>query len=135
MKYSTNTFIKYFAVTAFVLLVTQSCQKDWLQPKPLSFFSPGTVRPKFCEKAKPAKASNEARVRRNEVMEMDGRRRMPQADYSCQSLGTQSALCDPSQKGGFLECLQLHSQTFFGSVSVNFLGPRPVPLCEPSQLG
>ncbi|MCE2758118.1 MAG: RagB/SusD family nutrient uptake outer membrane protein [Chitinophagaceae bacterium] len=40
MKYSTNTFIKYFAVTAFVLLVTQSCQKDWLQPKPLSFFSP-----------------------------------------------------------------------------------------------
>jgi len=40
MKHSTNTFIKYFAVTAFVLLVTQSCQKDWLQPKPLSFFSP-----------------------------------------------------------------------------------------------
>lgn len=32
--------MKYLTITVLVLLVTQSCQKDWLKPKPLSFFSP-----------------------------------------------------------------------------------------------
>lgn len=32
--------IKYFASLALFMLVAQSCQKDWLKPKPLSFFSP-----------------------------------------------------------------------------------------------
>lgn len=32
--------MKYLASLVMVLLVTQSCQKDWLKPKPLSFFSP-----------------------------------------------------------------------------------------------
>ena len=32
--------MKYLTVTVMVLLVTQSCQKDWLKPKALSFFSP-----------------------------------------------------------------------------------------------
>ena len=41
----------------------------------------------------------------------------------------------PSQKGGFLVCLQLQSQTFFASGRVNFFGPRPLPLWLPSQLG
>lgn len=40
MKNFTNNFIKYTALIALLLLVTQSCQKDWLNPKPLSFFSP-----------------------------------------------------------------------------------------------
>jgi len=30
--------MKYLAITALVVLVTQSCQKDWLKPKALSFF-------------------------------------------------------------------------------------------------
>jgi hypothetical protein len=47
----------------------------------------------------------------------------------------ESPLCEPSQKGGFLLCLQLQSQTFFFSVRVNFFGPRPVPLWEPSHMG
>ena len=40
----------------------------------------------------------------------------------------QSALWLPSQKGGFLVCLQLHSQTFFASGRLNFFGPSPLPL-------
>jgi len=40
MKYSINKIMKYLAITALVVLVTQSCQKDWLKPKALSFFSP-----------------------------------------------------------------------------------------------
>lgn len=32
--------MKYLTVLVLVLLVSQSCQKDWLKPKPLSFFSP-----------------------------------------------------------------------------------------------
>jgi len=40
MKYVNNKIMKYLAVLLMVLLVSQSCQKDWLKPKPLSFFSP-----------------------------------------------------------------------------------------------
>ena len=43
--------------------------------------------------------------------------------------------CEPSQKGGFAVCLQLHSATVFSSVKENFIGANPVPLCEPSQNG
>jgi len=32
--------MKYLACMVMVLLVSQSCQKDWLKPKPLSFYSP-----------------------------------------------------------------------------------------------
>ena len=34
-----------------------------------------------------------------------------------------------------LECLQAHQATVFGSVISVFSGPKPVPLCEPSQKG
>lgn len=40
MKYVNNKIMKYLTVLVLVLLVSQSCQKDWLKPKPLSFFSP-----------------------------------------------------------------------------------------------
>ena len=40
MKYVNNKIMKYLTVMVLVLLVSQSCQKDWLKPKPLSFFSP-----------------------------------------------------------------------------------------------
>ncbi len=32
--------MKHLSILVLVLLVSQSCQKDWLKPKPLSFFSP-----------------------------------------------------------------------------------------------
>jgi hypothetical protein len=41
----------------------------------------------------------------------------------------------PSQNGGFFECLQPHQATVFDSVISIFLGPKLVPLCEPSQKG
>jgi hypothetical protein len=41
----------------------------------------------------------------------------------------------PSQKGIPLECLQAHQATVFASVISVFVGPRPVPLCDPSQNG
>jgi len=40
MKYVNNKIMKYLSILVLVLLVSQSCQKDWLNPKPLSFFSP-----------------------------------------------------------------------------------------------
>jgi hypothetical protein len=40
MKQKLNRLTKYLASLAVVLLMTQSCNKDWLAPKPLSFFSP-----------------------------------------------------------------------------------------------
>jgi hypothetical protein len=40
MKYINNKIMKYLACMVMVLLVSQSCQKDWLKPKPLSFYSP-----------------------------------------------------------------------------------------------
>jgi len=40
MKYVNNKIMKYLTILVLVLLVSQSCQKDWLKPKPLSFFSP-----------------------------------------------------------------------------------------------
>lgn len=40
MKYVNNKIMKYLTVLVLVLLMSQSCQKDWLKPKPLSFFSP-----------------------------------------------------------------------------------------------
>ena len=41
----------------------------------------------------------------------------------------------PSQKGIPLECLQAHQATVFASVISVLVGPRPVPLCDPSQNG
>lgn len=46
-----------------------------------------------------------------------------------------SVECVPSQKGAFLECLQAHQATVLASVICTRFGPRPVPLCEPSQNG
>ncbi len=40
MKYINNKYMKFIATFAVVLLVSQSCQKDWLKPKALSFYSP-----------------------------------------------------------------------------------------------
>jgi len=40
MKQKINRLTKYLATLALVLLISQSCNKDWLKPKPLSFFSP-----------------------------------------------------------------------------------------------
>jgi hypothetical protein len=40
MKQKINRLPKYLATLALVLLISQSCNKDWLKPKPLSFFSP-----------------------------------------------------------------------------------------------
>lgn len=40
MKYKFNRITKYLAALVMVLIMTQSCNKDWLTPKPLSFFSP-----------------------------------------------------------------------------------------------
>jgi len=40
MKYKFNRTSKYLAAMVMVLIMTQSCNKDWLTPKPLSFFSP-----------------------------------------------------------------------------------------------
>lgn len=40
MKYVNNKIMKHLSILVLVLLVSQSCQKDWLKPKPLSFFSP-----------------------------------------------------------------------------------------------
>ena len=58
------------------------------------------------------------------------------ADFEYSEHSTnQSALWLPSQKGGFLVCLQLQSQTFFASGRLNFFGPKPVPLWLPSQFG
>lgn len=41
----------------------------------------------------------------------------------------------PSQKGFPPECLQPHQATVPASAMSIFIGPRPVPLCEPSQKG
>ena len=47
----------------------------------------------------------------------------------------QSWLCEPSQKGLFLLCLQPHQATvFFSSISVR-IGVIPLPRCDPSQKG
>jgi hypothetical protein len=43
--------------------------------------------------------------------------------------------CVPSQNGAFAECLQPHHATVFASVILTSFGPRPVPLCDPSQNG
>ena len=40
MKYINNKYMKFIATFAVVLLVSQSCQKDWLKPQALSFYSP-----------------------------------------------------------------------------------------------
>ncbi|MFN6374657.1 MAG: RagB/SusD family nutrient uptake outer membrane protein, partial [Chitinophagia bacterium] len=40
MKQKLNRITKYLATLVLVLMITQSCNKDWLKPKPLSFFSP-----------------------------------------------------------------------------------------------
>jgi hypothetical protein len=40
MKKINLKFVKYLASLALLVLVGQSCQKDWLKPKALSFFSP-----------------------------------------------------------------------------------------------
>ncbi|MFN5479848.1 MAG: RagB/SusD family nutrient uptake outer membrane protein [Chitinophagaceae bacterium] len=40
MKYVNNKITKYLSCLVLVLLVSQSCQKDWLEPRPLSFFAP-----------------------------------------------------------------------------------------------
>jgi hypothetical protein len=40
MKYVNNKIMKHLSILVLVLLVSQSCQKDWLKPNPLSFFSP-----------------------------------------------------------------------------------------------
>ena len=40
MKQKLNRLTKYLASLVVVFLMTQSCNKDWLEPKPLSFFSP-----------------------------------------------------------------------------------------------
>jgi hypothetical protein len=40
MKQKLNHLTKYLAALVMVLIMTQSCNKDWLTPKPLSFFSP-----------------------------------------------------------------------------------------------
>jgi hypothetical protein len=40
MKQKFKSITKYLAALVMVLVMTQSCNKDWLKPKPLSFFSP-----------------------------------------------------------------------------------------------
>ncbi|MFM7222021.1 MAG: RagB/SusD family nutrient uptake outer membrane protein, partial [Bacteroidota bacterium] len=40
MKYVNNKITKYLSCLVLVLMVSQSCQKDWLEPRPLSFFAP-----------------------------------------------------------------------------------------------
>lgn len=40
MKHMNTRFLKYLASMVLVLLVSQSCQKDWLKPKPLSIYTP-----------------------------------------------------------------------------------------------
>ena len=58
------------------------------------------------------------------------------ADFEYLKCSTnQSALWLPSQKGGFLVCLQLHNQTFLASGRLNFFGPNPLPLWLPSHIG
>jgi hypothetical protein len=46
-----------------------------------------------------------------------------------------TALCEPSQSGLFLVCLQAQKNAFLSASAVQAMGEKSEPLCEPSQKG